>query len=79
MSKGNEADLFTWIIIAIIIVASLIAIVKIVPVIMTEAPLSPGEKLLFGGSVVVGLVGVAIVLSQKWKREEKETFRREKW
>lgn len=79
MSEGNEADLFTWIIIAIIIVASLIALVKIVPVIMTEAPLSAGEKLLFGGSVVVGVVGVAIVLSQKWKREEKETFRRDKW
>ena len=79
MNEGNEADLFTWMIIAIIIVASLIALVKLVPVILTEASLSAGEKLLFGGSIGVGVLGIAIVLSQKWKREEKETFRRDKW
>lgn len=79
MNEGNEADLFTWIVIAIIVIATIVAAVKIVPVILTEAALSTGEKLLFGGSVIVAAAGVAIVLSQKWKREEKETFRREKW
>lgn len=79
MNEGNEADLFTWIVIAIIIIASIVALVKILPAILTETALSVGEKLLLGGSLVVAAAGVAIVLSQKWKREEKETFRREKW
>ncbi|MCF7807140.1 MAG: hypothetical protein K9M49_06160 [Candidatus Marinimicrobia bacterium] len=79
MNERHEADLFAWIVIALIIIASALALVRIVPVILTQAPLSAGGKILFGSSLLVAAVGVAIVLSQKWKREEKETFRRDKW
>ena len=79
MPNQNSADTFARVVVGFVIVLGLAGIVRLIPEIFSDASLSQGERLSFVGAIILVLIGIGLVLVQKWKMWKKETFRREKW
>ena len=77
--KTADTSIMPRILLAVVIIALVVSVQRGVVEFWRHGELAPLDTLLVGGGILIGLIALVVVIVQRFKMRDTETFRREKW